>query len=128
MLIEKAKGKSSLQDIAACGNTTVSNIDTLLLAGGGNDSLGYEPKVIGASFNKKLMNKLSPGIPGEQGVFFITVRAINEPPKPNTMANTPEIMAERMQQQQQLAGQVQGYIPQTLKKKAKLVDNRSNFF
>jgi len=33
-----------------------------------------------------------------------------------------------MQMEQQLSGQVQGAIPQVLKKKAKITDNRSNFF
>jgi peptidyl-prolyl cis-trans isomerase D len=65
MLMEKAKGKTSLDQIAALGATTVKNIDSLLLAGGGNDSLGYEPKVIGAAFNKALLTGLthSPVIP-----------------------------------------------------------------
>ena len=127
MLIEKGKGKGSLAEIAAIGATEVKNIDSLLYAGGGNDSLGYEPRVMGAAFNKNLMNKLSPGIPGEQGVFFITVKNIIQPPAGPDKA-TPAMEMERKQQQQQLAGQLQGYIPQTLKKKAKITDNRSNFF
>jgi len=127
MLMEKAKGKTSLDQIAALGATTVKNIDSLLLAGGGNDSLGYEPKVIGAAFNKALLNKVSPGIPGEQGVFFVNVRNINQPPLGKNEPN-PAMNMERQQQMQQMAGQMQGSIPQALKKKAKIVDNRSNFF
>ncbi len=126
MLIEKAKGKSSLQDIAALGGTEVKNADTVLLAGGGNDVIGYEPRVIGASFNKSLMNKMSPGIPGEQGVFFITVKAINEPPAPD--AANPMLNMQRMQMEQQMAQQMQSAIPQVLKKKATIMDNRGLFF
>lgn len=126
MLIDRAKGKTSLQDIATLAGTQVSNADTVLFAGSGNDAFGYEPKVTGAAFNKSLVNKLSPGIPGEQGVFFITVKSINEAP----MATMdPVIMQmERMQQAQGMASQIQNTLPQVLKKKAKITDNRSNFF
>ncbi len=126
MLADKAKGKTSLQEIAMLANAEVKNADTVLFAGGGNDSFGYEPKVTGAAFNKSLINKVSPGIPGEQGVFFITVRAINEAPaQPD---NQMMIQMQRMQMQQQMAQQIQGTIPQVLKKKAKITDNRSTFF
>jgi len=126
MLIEKAKGKTSLQEIAVLGGGEVKNSDTVLFAGGGNDAFGYEPKVSGAAFNKNLINKVSPGIPGENGVFFITVKSINEgPAQPD---NDPMIGFARMQMQQQLGQQMQGSIPQVLKKKAKITDNRSIFF
>jgi peptidyl-prolyl cis-trans isomerase D len=124
MLIEKAKGKSSLQDIAVLAAGEVKNADTVKFAGGG-DAFGYEPKVSGAAFNKGLINKMSPGIPGEQGVYFISVKGITEAPAPSDPSM---LMMERMQMEQQLSGQVQGAIPQVLKKKAKITDNRSNFF
>jgi peptidyl-prolyl cis-trans isomerase D len=126
MLIAKAKGKTSLQEIALLGNSEVKNADTVLFAGGGNDIFGYEPKVTGAAFNKSLINKLSPGIPGEQGVYFITVKAINEAPAPQ--GANPMMDMERSQVQQQITSTVQQMMPQVLKKKAKIVDNRSNFF
>lgn len=126
MLIDRAKGKTSLQDIAALAGAEVKNADTVLFIGSANDAFGYEPKVTGAAFNKNLVNKLSPGIPGEQGVFFITVKSINESPM---AALDPMMMQmERSQQTQSMAGQIQNTIPQVLKKKAKITDNRSNFF
>ena len=126
MLIEKAKGKTSLQEIALLGGTEVKNSDTVLFAGGGNDAFGYEPKVTGAAFNKSLINKMSPGIPGEGGVFFITVKSINSQPLPEGANQMIEM--QRMQMSQQMSQQLQGSIPQVLKKKAKIVDNRSVFF
>ncbi len=126
MLIEKAKGKTSLQEIALLGGTEVKNSDTVLFAGGGNDAFGYEPKVTGAAFNKSLINKMSPGIPGEGGVFFITVKSINNQPIPEGANQMIEM--QRMQMSQQMSQQLQGSIPQVLKKKAKIVDNRSVFF
>jgi peptidyl-prolyl cis-trans isomerase D len=125
MLIDRAKGKSSLQDIALLAAAQVQQADTVLFAGGGG-AFGYEPRVTGAAFNKALINKLSPGITGEQGVFFITVKGIQEQPAPGD--NDPMIMVQRMQMQQQLTGQIQGAIPQVLKQKAKITDNRSMFF
>ena len=129
LLAEKGKGKSSLQEIAALAGGEVKNSDTVLFAGGGNDAFGYEPKVTGAAFNKSLMNKVSPGIPGEQGVFFITVKGITEAPDQSSNPNNDVMMMiQRTQLSQQMAQQISGTIPQVLKKKAKITDNRSTFF
>jgi peptidyl-prolyl cis-trans isomerase D len=126
MLIEKAKGKTNLQDIALLGNTTIMNADTVIYLGGGNPAIGMEPKVIGASFNKGLVNKVSPGIPGEQGVFFITVKNI----VPGTPANDKDPMfnLQRRSIERQMTQQAPSIIPYVLKKKAKIEDNRSNFY
>ena len=129
LLAEKGKGKSSLQDIAALASGEVKNSDTVLFAGGGNDAFGYEPKVTGAAFNKNLINKVSPGIPGEQGVFFITVKGITEAPDQSSNPNNDAMMMiQRTQLSQQMAQQISGTIPQVLKKKATITDNRSTFF
>ncbi|MBP6625588.1 MAG: peptidylprolyl isomerase [Chitinophagaceae bacterium] len=124
MLIEKYKGKSSLEEIASLSQMMVKNADTVLYLGGGNQEIGYEPKIIGSAFNKTLVNKVSPGIAGESGVFFIKVKNLVEAPSaPNPMAEM-----ERMQMMQQAQGQADQMIPMVLKKKAKINDNRSTFF
>ena len=121
----RAKGKTALQDIAALAGSEIKNADTVLFDGGGRDAFGYEPKVTGAAFNKNNINKLSQGIPGEQGVYFITVKEVRSSPAQDEASM---MYMQRMQMQQQMNQQIQGAIPQVLKKKAKIIDNRSNFF
>jgi peptidyl-prolyl cis-trans isomerase D len=127
MLIEKAKGKTSLQDLALLGNTTVKNADTVIYVGGGNNEIGFEPKVIGAAFNKSLVNKVSPGIPGEQGVYFITVKNI-QPGTSMFNDKDPMFNMQRRSMERQMTQQAQNIIPYVLKKAAKIEDNRSNFY
>ena len=125
-LIAKAKGKTTLDELAALGATTVKAADTVLMMGGGNNEIGYEPKVIGASFNKALINKVSPPIPGDQGVFFITVKSMVD-----GVAADPKNMMYEMQKaqlQQNTSGQAAQIVPYVLKKKAKIEDNRATFF
>lgn len=123
MIAEKYNGKT-LEAIATAAATTVKAADTVLMMGGGNQEIGFEPKVIGASFNKANVNKVSTGIPGEQGVFFITVKNMNEGTKPQGPINT----MEARQMEMQISQQASQYIQYILKKKAKIEDNRSNFF
>ncbi len=125
-LIAKAKGKTTLDELAALGATTVKTADTVLMMGGGNSEIGYEPKVIGASFNKALINKVSPPIQGDQGVFFITVKSMID-----GVAADPKNMMYEMQKaqlQQNTSGQAAQIVPYVLKKKAKIEDNRATFF
>lgn len=126
MIIDKAKGKPTLADIALLGNAQVKQADTMLYMGGGNTELGYEPKVIGASFNKNLLNKVSPGIPGEQGVYFITVKTLN----PGVAANDkdPMFAMQKMGMSRQITQQAQNIIPYVLKKAATIEDHRHNFY
>lgn len=126
MIAEKAKGKSTLQDIALLANAEVKRADTLMFVGSGNAALGFEPRVIGAAFNKALVGKLSPAIPGEQGVYFILLDKINEAPAPDL--KNPMITMQARQQESQMMGQADSYIPYILRKKAKIEDNRHKFY
>jgi peptidyl-prolyl cis-trans isomerase D len=94
------------------------------MLGGGNQEIGMEPKVIGASFNKANVNKVSTGIPGEQGVFFITVKNMVE----GTKSQGPVNPMQARQMEMQISQQAPQFIQYILKKKAKIEDNRSNFF
>jgi peptidyl-prolyl cis-trans isomerase D len=126
MISDKAKGKASLQDIGMLANAAVQNADTVMYMGGGNSQIGMEPRVIGAAFNKALVNKVSPAIPGEQGVYFITVKNIIDGTAVDS--NNPMINMQKRQMEQQMTSQAQNIIPYILKKAAKIEDNRSNFY
>jgi peptidyl-prolyl cis-trans isomerase D len=126
IIAEKAKGKKTLEDIALLANAEVKRADTLMYAGNGNAALGFEPRVIGAAFNKSLVGKVSPAIPGEQGVYFILLNNINEAPAPDL--KNPMITMQARQQESQMMGQADSYIPYILRKKAKIEDNRHLFY
>ncbi|KXK41934.1 MAG: PpiC-type peptidyl-prolyl cis-trans isomerase [Bacteroidetes bacterium OLB11] len=72
LISEKYKGKS-LEEIAAQTQTTVVSADSITYLQG-NPQLAYDPKVVGASFNKDLLNKVSQGIEGDQATYFIKVK------------------------------------------------------
>ena len=64
---------NSIEAIASSVNGLVQNADSLSFANSIVPGLGNEPKVIGASFNKSLLNKISSPIAGNSGVFVISV-------------------------------------------------------
>jgi peptidyl-prolyl cis-trans isomerase D len=64
---------SSLDAIASSAKTIVQNADSLSFVNSIVPGLGNEPKIIGASFNKSLINKVSSPIAGNSGVFVISV-------------------------------------------------------
>ena len=64
---------NSIEEIATSVNGLVQNADSLSFANSIVPGLGNEPKVIGASFNKSLLNKISSPIAGNSGVFVISV-------------------------------------------------------
>lgn len=123
MLADKYKGKASLEEIAAASQTQVMVADTVSYAGGSN-AIASEPKVVGASFDKSLLNKVSAGIGGDQGVYFIKVKNIAAGIEPDATMQ----MIMRRQVEQQLTQQATQMISYILKRNAKIEDNRSNFF
>jgi peptidyl-prolyl cis-trans isomerase D len=64
---------NSIEAIATSVNGLVQNADSLSFANTIVPGLGNEPKIIGASFNKSFLNKISSPIAGNSGVFVISV-------------------------------------------------------
>ncbi len=120
---DKMKG-ASLQDIAQKNGGTVLTADSLNFMGGFTSALGYEPKVIGASFNKANVNKVSEPIPGEAGVFAVTIRNLTDMTK--EMPATEEF--DRMQAEGALKGNISNGMIMSLRKAAEIKDNRAKFF
>lgn len=123
MLADKYKAVGSLEEIASATQTQVLRADTLFYSGGGSE-IGKESRVVGAAFNKNLLNKVSPGIGGDMGVYFIKVNNITDgKPSDPTM-----LFMQKMQMEQQITSQAAQIIPYVLKRNADIVDNRGNFF
>lgn len=88
------------------------------------NAIGNEPKLIGAIFNKSNLNKVAEPIAGKSGVYVFRVNSIGE-----KAANPNENKAEmRMQQTVALRNQAGSNWFEGLRKKAKIKDNRSEFF
>jgi len=120
-LIQKIGKVSTLEAVATTMNQPVQVADSLRMTGGKN--FGYEPRVIGASFNPGNSSKvITDAIEGSEGVFAVKVENISA----TSVANA-NIDDQRKQLEQTLR-QRQGYPTQILMKTASIKDNRAKFF
>ena len=126
-IIKKLSGKTTLENVAAAyskevltaGQDSLITFKSQIING-----IGNEPKLIGASFNKANMNKVSEPIAGKTGVYVFKLNSIISKP-----ANTPEETAQfRIQQTNTLRSQVAVNWFEGLRKKATIKDNRSKFY
>jgi peptidyl-prolyl cis-trans isomerase D len=67
---------SSIDAIATSAKTIVQKVDSLNFNYSMIPGLGNEPKVVGAAFNKSLVNKTSAPIDGNAGVYVISVNNV----------------------------------------------------
>lgn len=88
------------------------------------NGIGNEPKLIGASFNKANVNKVSAPIAGKTGVYVFKTNSIAEK-APNT---TEEAAQFKNEQTTALRNQATGNWFEGLRKKATIKDNRSKFY
>lgn len=70
ILDTKIKG-TTLNEIASSTGFTITPLDSLSFGSNFITGIGSEPKIIGAAFNKSLLNKTSSAIAGANGVFVI---------------------------------------------------------
>ncbi len=88
------------------------------------DSIGNEPKLIGAIFNKANLNKVAAPVAGKTGVFVFKVNSVGEKA---TDPNEDKVQM-RLQQTVALRNQAASNWFEGLRKKATIKDNRSKFF
>jgi peptidyl-prolyl cis-trans isomerase D len=116
----KLKG-ATLEAIATAANATVLQADSLSFATTNIAGLGNEPKIVGAAFNKNLLNKVSEPIAGNAGVFVISVSNQGSTPAPV------DIAAFKNQYQGRVSNNILNSVI-ALKKKAKIEDNRAKLY
>jgi peptidyl-prolyl cis-trans isomerase D len=129
---EKAKqiaakvGKATTLEAAAqATGQQVAREDSVMFNAQFLPNVGQEPKVIGASFNKSLLNKVSEPIHGNGGVFVIKVES---------QGAVPSVAGDVGEQQAELiVGQRRAYmnpmiLNEILKKTVKIKDDRHKFF
>ncbi|MEP7255695.1 MAG: SurA N-terminal domain-containing protein [Ferruginibacter sp.] len=126
-ILKKLNGKTTLESVAAVYGKevlTAGQDSSIIFKSQIINGIGNEPKLIGASFNKANMNKVSEPIAGKTGVYVFKLNSIA-----GKAANTPEETAQfRIQQINTLRGQVTGNWFEGLRKKATIKDNRSKFY
>ncbi|MEE6187418.1 peptidylprolyl isomerase [Niabella digestorum] len=124
-LISQKIGKiTTLEAVAEKLKKPIEVADSLRFSGQFAQSIGFEPKVIGAAFNKENVNKVvNEPIAGTQGVYV--VRIDNLTATPVEAANVEETRKMRYMQGKQQA-QYQTF--QALKEAASIKDYRAKFY
>ncbi len=123
------KYSGSLDAIAAAAGQQVQQADSVLAGGGFVANLGYEPKVIGYTFNPSFQpNTVSPGIKGTGGVYFISVLNRMSQQLPTDQNVLFQILGQqRRNQEMQLMNGMGQMMQQTVVKKADATFNPTNF-
>ena len=76
-IIKKTFKGNSLETYASSSNVTIARADSVNFNYSMVPGLGNEPKVVGAAFNKSLINKVSEPFAGNSGVFVVSVNNIS---------------------------------------------------
>ena len=116
----KIKG-NTLESAAQSSGTSIQHADSLSFQSPAISGAGLEPKVVGAAFNKQILNKASSPIAGNGGVFVVKSEGVSAT---STIVSTPEQTANNMKSmllQQQGNGMLE-----SLRKAATIKDKRSD--
>ena len=109
LIKEKYKSVASLESLSQTAGQPIQQADSFNAYNSFSQTLGYEPKVVGYSFSNSLkQGAVSPGIQGQDGVFFITLvnrQEVNRPADP-MMLNQQKMMLE-MQNKNAIANMLQ---------------------
>lgn len=97
LIREKYKSVASLESLSQTAGQPVQQADSFNAYNSFSQTLGYEPKVVGYSFSSALkQGTVSPGIAGQDGVFFITLinrQEVSRPADP-MMLNQQKMMLD----------------------------------
>jgi peptidyl-prolyl cis-trans isomerase D len=126
MIAKKYAAGGSLDAIASATGGQVQEADSVTLGNASLPGAGAEPRVVGYAFDNAFqLNTLSPGIPGQGGVYFISVLRRDEKPFDQSM------MQIAGQERQRLDYQVRSSLGQGLQqgiiRTADVKYNVSNF-
>jgi peptidyl-prolyl cis-trans isomerase D len=126
LIANKYKG-SALEAIAQATSQQVQQTDSVSLGAPYVPGIGYEPKLVGYTFNNAFApNAVSPGIKGQGGVYFISlVNRMQTPPNPMEQQN--RVMQNRFNQEQQLKNYVGQVLQASLMKNAVVKYKLANF-
>jgi peptidyl-prolyl cis-trans isomerase D len=112
---------NSLEAYATAGKTIVQKLDSIGYVFSMLSNVGNEPKVVGAAFNKSLLNKVSEPISGNTGVFVLSVNALGAKPAQQDPLLYKDETLQRLRN-------VMFRTNVALKKAANIKDNRSKVY
>lgn len=125
MLIAKANKPQSLEALAQGQGQAVGVADSVTFLQGFVPGLGNEPKVAGYSFYKSFkQNSISPGIAGQEGVYFISLlgRSVAAQTAPRN------IQIERQMSDYQIKGNAASQVINGMRDAAEVKDTRSEIY
>lgn len=111
----------SLEAIATNAKANVQRADSIGFNYSMIPGIGNEPKIVGAAFNKSLINKISEPIAANTGVFVISVNGMGAKPAQQDPAFFKDELLQRTRS-------VLFRSSIALKKVAKIVDNRAKLY
>lgn len=123
LIVAKAGQNNTLEALATAYSTPVNRADSAMFSNPQVPNVGYEPKVLGAAFNKNNQAKVSKPIAGELGVFFLKTEKVIALPNPNM-----DIAGQQSMQEQSLKMMIQRSLFENKRKAASVTDNRYKYF
>ncbi|MBC7654258.1 MAG: SurA N-terminal domain-containing protein [Oligoflexus sp.] len=118
---KNTSGATSLAQIAQKMGAQVTPVENIVFANPIIPGVAQENKVIGSIFGSQ-PNKVSKPIEGDRGIYVYTVKSFTNP------APLANVLKVKEQMEQAIAQQVDGAVFEVLKQKAKVKDNRANFY
>lgn len=126
IIIKKIGANPTLESAAAAYNKTVLQAgadSTLLMSAQFVNSIGVEPKLIGAAFNKSNQGKVSAPFEGTSAVYLLRVDSYGMKAE-----DTPDQVQQLITNKKSaMRGQINSWY-ESLRKNADIKDNRSKFF
>jgi peptidyl-prolyl cis-trans isomerase D len=122
-IISKAGIVNNLNEVASKFKLNVEKADSIIFGSQFVNSLGAEPKVVGASFYADHKKSVSKPISGNSGVFYIQTTTTGMMPSAGE-----NYSAKRSQMEQNIKGGITYKAVESLKKTATIKDNRIQFY
>ncbi|HYC39700.1 MAG TPA: peptidylprolyl isomerase [Chitinophagaceae bacterium] len=124
VLKQRVGNVTTLEAASAALSKPIETLDSLRFKESTLGTMGYEPRIVGASFNPENKGKVVPKVlEGVSGVFVLRVEDIRATPVAD--ANVADLRTEKYNQAK---GSATFGIPTALKNAAKITDNRHKIY
>jgi len=128
MIVKKVGTPATLEAAASATGQSIRRADSILFSSPYIPNAGQEGKVVGASFDKQLAGKpVSGPIQGNGGVYVIKVEGVSAKSNPSADMGQQRFAFEQQQRSMLIGGYGSGFV-ESLKRQAKITDNRGKFY
>lgn len=127
LIMQKYKNAKTLDAVASASGQAIQQADSFNAAGGFLPNVGYEPKVVGYAFSNKFQpNTMSPGIKGQDGVYFISVVSKQQGPMPTV--EPAQMAQQRRMMSMQLRQNISNQQQEVIRRKADVKYSAENLY